>query len=117
MDKADVPGVSVDEPQEPAVPGEVVSFKGTAKKAKNVNSVKFTWKKAGSCDGYELAYSQKKAGSYTKIKDVSASKTSYTYKDKKLKSGKTYYFRIRSYLKSDDGKVYSQAVVIKVKMK
>lgn len=117
MDKADVPGVSVDEPQEPAVPGEVVSFKGTAKKAKNVNSVKFTWKKAGSCDGYELAYSQKKAGSYTKIKDVSASKTSYTYKDKKLKSGKTYYFRIRSYSKSDDGKVYSQAVVIKVKMK
>ncbi len=117
MDKADVPGVSVDEPQKPAVPGEVVSFKGTAKKAKNVNSVKFTWKKAGSCDGYELAYSQKKAGSYTKIKDVSASKTSYTYKDKKLKSDKTYYFRIRSYLKSDDGKVYSQAVVIKVKMK
>ncbi len=117
MDKADVPGVSVDEPQEPAAPGKVASFKGTAKKAKNVNSVKFTWKKAGQCDGYELAYSQKKAGSYTKIKDVSASKTSYTYKGKKLKSGKTYYFRIRSYSESDNGKVYSQANVIKVKMK
>ena len=117
MDKADVPAGSDAKPQEPAAPGKVDSFKGTAKKSKNVNSVKLSWKKAGLCDGYELAYSQKKAGSYTTIKDVSASKTSYTYKGKKLKSGKTYYFRIRSYSENDDGKVYSQASVIKVKMK
>ena len=64
-----------------------------------------------------LHTARRKQEAIQKIKDVSASKTSYTYKDKKLKSGKTYYFRIRSYSKSDDGKVYSQAVVIKVKMK
>lgn len=99
-------------------PEKVSSFKAVAKKGKKANSVKFTWKSVKASDGYELAYSQKKAGKYTKIKNVSGeSKTSYTYKSKKLKSGKTYYFRIRCYVNDGGQKIFGKESIIKVKMK
>lgn len=104
---------SDDYPAENVKPGKPSSFKAVAKKG----SVKLTWEAVKQCDGYELAYSRKKSGNYTRIKNVAGSKVSYTFKSKKLKAGKTYYFRIRSYSGTGGSKVYSSRSVVKVKMK
>ena len=78
-----------------------------------------TWKKAkGTFTGYEIAYStgKKFTAKKTKTVKVSAKKTSKTIK--KLSKKKTYYVRIRTYLKKD-GKVIrsSWSKVKKIKIK
>lgn len=59
------------------------------------DQVKLTWKKAAGASGYEIYRSAKSASGFKKIATVSSSKTSYT--DKKLTTGKIYYYRIRAY--------------------
>lgn len=59
------------------------------------DQAKLTWKKAAGASGYEIYRSTKSTGGFKKIASVSSSKTSYT--DKKLTTGKTYYYRIRAY--------------------
>lgn len=58
--------------------------------------VKLTWKKITSASGYEVEMSSKKASGFKKIATIKKAKT-VTYTKKKLKSGKTMYFRIRAY--------------------
>ena len=63
------------------------------------------WKKVKGISGYELQYatsSNFKKGMVKK--NISSGKTSATYT--KLKKGKTYYVRMRSYVKVDGKKVY-----------
>jgi Fibronectin type III domain. len=67
----------------------------TAKKGgKLLVKLSLSTKKSGA-KGYEISYSTKK--SFKGAKKVKTSKTSYTLK--KLKKGKTYYVRVRSYAK------------------
>lgn len=79
------------------------------KSAKNSGKKKMTvkWNKVTDIDGYEIQYSTSKTfkSSVTK-KTVSASKTSASYS--KLKKGKTYYVRMRSYVKVNGVKKYSK---------
>ncbi len=87
-----------------------------SKVKKAEKSFKVTWKK-GTGDGYQIQYSTNK--NFTKnvkkktIKDVKTTSTTI----KKLKSGKTYYVRIRSFVKGSDGKKvwsnWSQAKSVK----
>ncbi len=79
--------------------------KPTGLKAKNVKKRKasLTWKAASNAEGYEIYRSTKKKKGFKKVATVS--KTSY--KSKKLKKGKTYYFKIRSYNVQNGVKVYS----------
>ena len=60
----------------------------------------------GSWFGNEMAKRGFKA-----VKDLSASKTSYTVGS--LKSGTCYYFTIKAYAKTPDGRVYSKAAPVK----
>ena len=76
-----------------------VSGKSTAKK-----KVKLTWKKNQTVGGYEIYRADSKKGKYKKIASVPNSKTSYT--DKKRKSGKTYYYKIRAYKKNNGKYLY-----------
>lgn len=46
------------------------------------------------CDGYQILYSAAKKGSYKVL--AAASKKTYTTNSAKLKSGKTYYIKVRS---------------------
>ena len=63
--------------------------------------VSLKWKKVSSASGYEIQMSTKKKSGYKKVKTLtSAKKVKCTIK--KLKK-KTYYFRIRAYVKSSDG--------------
>ncbi len=65
------------------------------------------WKKAGGVDGYQLQYSVKK--DFSSVKQTTVAGAAVTQKVlKKLKSGKTYYVRIRAY-KAVNGKKYWSA--------
>lgn len=78
------------------------------------NSVKLSWSGVESADGYIVYRATSKNGTYSKLADIS--KKSYT--SKKLKSGKTYYYKIRAYQKVDGVTVYgklSSAVKVKTK--
>ncbi|MBQ8502878.1 MAG: fibronectin type III domain-containing protein [Clostridia bacterium] len=68
-------------------------------------AAKVTWTNVSNETGYQLYYSTSLLGKYTKVSSYSANKTSATVTG--LKSGKTYYFKVRAYKKTDGGNVYS----------
>lgn len=79
------------------------------------NTAKLTWAKVSGATGYEIYRSNKKSGSYRKIKTVNKGTTT-SYTNNKLSCGKTYYYKIRAY--RTDGKVkyyssYSKVSTIK----
>lgn len=67
--------------------------------------VKVTWKKVSGASGYKLYRSTKKNGSYKLVKTVKGSKT-VKYTNKKLKKGKTYFYKVRAYKTVGKKKVY-----------
>ncbi|MCR5467984.1 MAG: fibronectin type III domain-containing protein [Lachnospiraceae bacterium] len=97
---------AVTKPKKPSI-----SVSAGAKKA----TVK--WKKVSSATGYLVYRSTSKNGSYKKVKTITKNST-LKYVNKKLTSGKTYYYKVRSY-KTIDGKKYysSYSKVKKVKVK
>lgn len=83
------------------VKGTAVSkVKSTKKK-----QITITWKKVTGISGYELYRASKKNGKFTKVATISSKKTSYT--DKKGKSKQKYYYKIRTYKKVGNKKIYS----------
>ncbi|WP_026494354.1 fibronectin type III domain-containing protein [Butyrivibrio sp. WCD3002] len=73
------------------------------------NSITLKWKKQtkGGIKGYEIQYSTDK-GFSKNIKTVTVSNAKTTSKTiKRLKSGRKYYFRIRTYKKAGSDKIYS----------
>ncbi|SNU05000.1 Leucine rich repeat-containing protein [Lachnospiraceae bacterium] len=90
----------------------------TLKSVKNKKTKKITikWKKVKGVKGYQVQYALDKDFTET-VKTKSLSKTSLTVK--KLKKTKTYYVRVRSYVKdSNNKKVYSKwSKAKKVKIK
>lgn len=93
---------------------EVVSPATTISKvtAKKKSAV-IKWKKKSGVTGYQIQYSTSKAklNKGKKVTINGASKTTKTIK--KLKKGKVYYFRIRTYIKEDGKTVYSKWSVVK----
>lgn len=69
------------------------------------------WNDVSGETGYQLWYSVSKNGKYTKISNYSEN-TVKAYK-KELENGKTYYFKVRAYKKTDKGYVYSDFSSIK----
>ncbi len=105
----------------PVAPAPVVKAPAAPKsfKAKNVKkkSVKLTWKKVSGANGYVIYRSTKKNKGFKKIKTITKAKT-VKYTNKKLKKGKTYYFKIRAYKTVNGKKVYSKYTSVKkVKIK
>ena len=75
------------------------------------------WKKNAKADGYEVQYSLKKTFASPKTKTVKKAKTT-SLTIKKLKKGKTYYVRVRTYKTVNKVKYYSSwSNVKKVKIK
>lgn len=68
-------------------------------------AVKVTWKKVSGASGYKLYRSTKKNGSYKLVKTVKGYKT-VKYTNKKLKKGKTYFYKVRAYKTVGKKKVY-----------
>jgi hypothetical protein len=68
-----------------------------------------TWKKVSGATGYEVQYASNK-----KMKNaVTKTSTGTSMKLKKLKSGKTYYVKVRAYTTTSSGKVYGQYSKVK----
>ena len=93
----------------PTVKLSKITLKAKAGKGK----VKLTWKKSSKADGYIIYRATKKNGKYKQIKMIKSwKKNSFT--DKKVKSKKTYYYKIRAYKGTVNGPV-SAAKKAKVK--
>lgn len=79
-------------------------------------SVTFKWTKTTGVTGYVIYCSTSKTGTYTKLCAVGATVASYTKTG--LVKGKTYYYKIRSYTKTNAGNLYSSySEVVSVKIK
>lgn len=68
------------------------------------SSIKLSWSKVSSSQGYRIYRSTSKNGTYSKIKDITNSST-LTYTDSNLSSNKKYYYKIKSF-KSVNGQRY-----------
>lgn len=66
------------------------------------NKLKISYAKGAGATGYEIYRATSKNGSYTKV--GTSTGTSYT---DTVKCGTTYYYKVRSYAKTDSGTVYS----------
>ncbi len=78
---------------------------------------KVTWKKSSKADGYRLEYSTNKDFKDFQYKTIKDNKT-LTKTIRGLKAGKKYYFRIRSFKTTKDGRIYSHYSEVKtVKIK
>lgn len=74
------------------------------------------WTNVSGETGYQLYYATSKNGTYSKIANYKAN-TAKAYKTG-LKSGRTYYFKVRTYINTDSGYVYSPFSAVKsVKIK
>ncbi len=83
-------------------------------KAKSVKrgTVSLSWNKVSKATGYEIYYSTKKNGVYTRLKTIhKASKRSYA--DTGLARGEKYYYTIRAYRTVNGTKTYSGYNTIK----
>lgn len=83
---------------------------------KNSKSVYLKWKEVENADGYEVYRSTSEKGSYKKIVTVKE-EDSISYKDKSVKAGKSYYYKVRPYKKSGAKKIkagFSKAQKVKV---
>lgn len=65
------------------------------------------WKKINSAQGYQVFRSEKINSGYKKIKILPGNST-FSYRDAEIIQGKTYYYKIRAYLKNQGNAVYSE---------
>ncbi len=68
--------------------------------------LRITWSRIPGADGYRIYRSAKKNGSYRKIAVVKGS-SSTSYMDKKLLTGKKYYYKVRAYATQNNKTVQS----------
>ncbi len=71
--------------------------------------ITLNWKKLTGVNGYEIQISNKKNFKQKQVYSLKKSQTQKVikkYKGKKLKSGKTYYLRVRTFKKEKGSKVY-----------
>lgn len=84
-----------------------------AKQVKKERKVSISWKKIKGAASYQVFYSNKKNGSYKRIAKTRKTAVLYT-NQKKLKSKKTYYFKV---MVKKSGKFSPMSKAVKVKMK
>lgn len=82
-------------------------------KAADYKTAKITWKAVDNADKYQVYRSTSKNSGYSRIATVSGK----SLKNVNLKTGKTYYYKVRAYAKINDTDVYSKYSAVKsVKM-
>ena len=97
-------------------PKEGASKPSLSLKKSSSAAVKLSWDRNTAADGYCIYRSTSKSGSYKKVKTISKNNI-VTWSDKKIKGGKTYYYKMRSYVKASTGNTYSgYSKVLRVKV-
>lgn len=77
--------------------------------------VRVTWKRDAKADGYYIYRATSKKGTYKKVKTITKNKT-VSWSDTNINTGKTYYYKIRSYVKASSGTKssgYSSVLTVK----
>lgn len=69
------------------------------------NTVTLEWSKAKEVSGYEIYRSVNSSKEYKKVKTIHGNKT-FVWTNSDLKSGNTYYYKIRTYKKVSGQKIY-----------
>lgn len=81
--------------------------KPTLKVAKNgYTSAKLSWSQVGGAEAYQIYRKEGANGSYVRIKTVKG-ETVTSYEDKNVAPAKTYYYKVRAYVKLNSGTKYS----------
>lgn len=80
-------------------------------KTTDYQTVTVSWKSVAGSDGYRIYRSETADGTYKLVKTVGSAKTSY--KNKKLTTGKEYYYKVRAYCNKNGKKVFSQYSEVK----
>ncbi len=70
--------------------------------ASGTKKIKLSWKRDTKADGYQIYRSRTKKGGYKNVKTISKNKT-VKWTDTGIKAGKTYYYKIRSYVNLPSG--------------
>lgn len=81
--------------------------------AKSKSAVNITWTKASNASGYYIYRSTKKSGKYVKVGIVKGNKN--RFKDRKVKSKKTYYYKVKAYRNGYTNSSLSASVSVKTK--
>lgn len=76
----------------------------TLKATAGTRKVTLSWNKVTGADGYVIYRATSKNGTYNKVTSVKSSTTKYT--NTGLTAGKMYYYKVRAYVKTDNGYVY-----------
>lgn len=77
-------------------------------KSAGYSSIQLNWKTETGITGYILYRSDSKDGTFKKIKTITDCETT-TYTNKKLTTGKTYYYKVKAYTTVDDTKYKGSA--------
>ena len=75
------------------------------------------WKKVSLASGYQVYRASSKNGKYSLVTTIKKGNTVF-YTNKKLKTGKTYYYKVRAYRTVSGKKVYgaySSVKAVKIK--
>ena len=72
--------------------------------ARTANAIKVRWNNVKTATGYQVQISNAAGNKWSTYANLKAGVTSYTFK--KLAAGNNYKFRVRFYIKADDGKNY-----------
>lgn len=79
------------------------------------DGIKVTWNKNSNVAGYQIYKSTSKNGTYKKIATIYNNSTT-SYQDNDVKSGKTYYYKIKTYKIVNNEEFTSQYSSIKTKL-
>ncbi len=85
--------------EESVTPAKPSSVKATVSA---YNAVKVSWGSVGNASGYEVYRSTKKSAGYSLAKSL----TGTAFTNSGLKTGTTYYYKVRAYRNTDSGKSY-----------
>ncbi len=81
-------------------------------KATSYNSIKLSWTKVPKATGYIIYRATSSGGTYSKVATVKSS-TSYT--NTRVKTNKTYYYKIRTYVATSSGNIYRTSNIVSAK--
>lgn len=92
------------------------SVKNASAKADSANSVKLTWDRTATCDGYKIYRYDSSTGTYKGVKSVTP-KTTLSWTNKSLKANTEYKYRIKSFKVVNGTTYYSKSVTVSAKTK
>lgn len=96
---------------EPALAATLGKVSLTAKQSTQT-SIALSWGKIAGADGYRVYRATSKNGTYKMIKSISGSKNT-SYKNTGLTVGKTYYYKVRAYETTKNGRRYGTYSAVK----